>query len=86
MLGLSADEVLGKKVDLIRWGALDISIIGVAENYNFSSLKDQIEPLIILNGPRYRRFAIKINAANIGEAMTKIGEMLTNIYFYPLDH
>ncbi len=71
MLGFTPEEVLEKKVTV--WNN-ELRVIGVSDNYNFSSLKQELEPLIIVNGLRHRRFAIKINASKLSAAMETISK------------
>lgn len=72
-MGLTPEEVLGQNVTIPSWN-LNLRIIGVSKNYNFTSLKEQMEPLIFVNGLRHRRVAIKLNAANLVSAMASVQE------------
>lgn len=71
-LGLSPEEVLDTKVNIPAWNLSDLRIIGVTSDYKFTSLKEQLEPLIVINGLRHRRFAIRVNPANISDALASI--------------
>ena len=73
MLGFTTESVLEQRVLMTSWD-LDLRVIGVTENYHFSTLKEQMEPLIIVHGLRYRKLAIKMNAANLVAAMEAIDD------------
>ncbi len=70
-LGLSSnEEAIGVPVEV--WGRKAM-ISGVVKNFNSSSLKDEILPLIII--PDKRRFficAVKLNSADVREVMGSI--------------
>ncbi|MEP1033392.1 ABC transporter permease [Ekhidna sp.] len=68
-LGLDPEEVIGRKVSMPGWDIQDVPVIGVASDYHFSTLKDEIEPLAILTGGFHRRLAIKINMANMKDGL-----------------
>ncbi len=72
-MGLSPENILGQRVEIPSWN-LNLRIIGVSKNYNFTSLKEQMEPLIFVNGLRHRRVAIKLNAQNLVSAMASVQE------------
>lgn len=71
VLGLTLDDVLETRAVMTSWD-LNVRIVGVAKDYHFSSLKNEMEPLIIINGLRPRRLAIKVNANNLTQAMAAI--------------
>jgi len=73
MLGFTLDDVLESKAIISSWN-LNVRIVGVSEDYNFSSLKNQMEPLIIINGLSPRRIAFKLNANNLVSAMGNIND------------
>ena len=58
-IGLTTEEVLGKRVSIV-FDSIPKTVVGVIKNYNFSSLKADIEPLIITNVPERSTVAIKI--------------------------
>ncbi len=67
--GLSTDEVIGRKVEMPGWDIEGATIVGVARDYHFSTLKDEIEPLAIITGRYHRKIAVKINLANVKDAL-----------------
>ncbi|GJM34535.1 MAG: ABC transporter permease [Saprospiraceae bacterium] len=46
-LGLTPEEALGKKIILSSFDTISRTVVGVVKDYNFSSLHDAIEPLVI---------------------------------------
>lgn len=68
-LGLNPDDVIGRKISMPSWDIHDAPIIGVAADYHFSTLKDEIEPLAILSGGFHRRLAVKINMSNMKDGL-----------------
>lgn len=73
--GLSADEIIGKKVSLPSWNDTQRTIIGVVPDYHFNSLKDEVEPVGIIASQNFGgRVVIKINSGNLKEAMIAIDE------------
>lgn len=74
--GLSAEEIIGKKVSLPSWNDMQRTIIGVVPNYHFTSLKDQVEPIGIIAATNFGgRVVIKVNGGNLNEAMVAIDEV-----------
>lgn len=61
MLGVKAEKIIGNQVTLPYWNDIERKIIGVVEDYHFTSLKDKIDPLIIVAGEDHRQIAIKYN-------------------------
>ena len=78
-LGVSAEEVLGKRAVLPSYGDSERTIIGVVKDYHFTSLKDQIEPLAIISttANRSRRFAVRVNSEQINETLLDIDAKYT---------
>lgn len=74
--GLTAEEIVGRKVTMPGWEIANVPIIGVASNFNFISLKEEIEPLAILCGGYHRRLAVKLQMADIGKEL----ELIESIY------
>ncbi|WP_425391918.1 ABC transporter permease [Ekhidna sp.] len=73
--GLSAEEIIGKKVNLPSWNDMHRTIIGVVPDYHFTSLKDEVEPVGIIASENFGgRVVIKVNNSNLKEAMIAIDE------------
>lgn len=80
-LGIPAAEAIGKKAVLPSYGNIERTIIGIAKDYHFNSLKDNIEPLAIIatTDNRSRRLAVKVNPENMNETLLFIDEAFTNL-------
>ncbi len=74
-IGLTAQELIGRKADMPTWGINDLEIIGVIEDYHFSTLKDEIEPLAIMLSPYSRKMAVKVNANTLNNSLLFIDEV-----------
>lgn len=73
--GLSANEIIGKKVSLPSWNDTQRTIIGVVPDYHFNSLKDEVEPVGIIASQNFGgRVVIKVQSSNLKEAMIVIDE------------
>lgn len=72
MLNLTEDEIFEKRFDLASWGFEDVQIVGVAKDYHFTSLKNKIEPLVIMNGESDWRCGIKVNGQNLNASLQAI--------------
>ncbi|MEQ8714163.1 MAG: ABC transporter permease [Cyclobacteriaceae bacterium] len=70
-LNLTADELLGQTIDVPMFEVKG-KVIGIAEDYHFTSLKDPIEPIIIARGSYHRRFGIKLNASSVYEVLEAV--------------
>ncbi|MCL6295446.1 ABC transporter permease [Jejuia spongiicola] len=72
-LGWTNEEAIGKNIvnTMIEdYGTR--KVVGVVKDYHFSSLKDKIDPLIVTADPFSWLLAIKVNAANIKQAIAQI--------------
>ncbi|MEO9869226.1 ABC transporter permease [Ekhidna sp.] len=84
-LGLEPEEVLGRKISMPGWDIENVPVIGVAADYHFSTLKDEIEPLAILSGGFHRRLAVKINMVNMKDGLLFMGQTFTELFpEYPM--
>jgi len=78
-LGWTNQEAIGKSIQI---GFIDSTyrrVIGVASNYNFTSLKNNIEPLAIAIHGDYRRIAVKISSENIQDKIEAIEKVYTQV-------
>jgi putative ABC transport system permease protein len=73
-LEMTPEEVVGTKFYLNSYDTLQRTIIGVAKNYHFSSLKEQIEPMIMVAANRPRKIAVRLDAGKIPEGLAIIKE------------
>ena len=60
-LGISATDAIGQKFQIPMWDTLTHEIVGVVKDYHFTSLRDQIEPLIIVPGFYQRKIGVRLD-------------------------
>lgn len=84
-IGLTNEEVLGREIS-ISFDSVPKTVIGVVKDYNFSSLKAKIEPLMISNVDNGRMVAVKLEG-DIKDAIAHI-ESVWNDHSsaYPLEY
>lgn len=82
--GFSTPEAaLGKGLKNHSSDSIFREIIGVVKDYNFSSLKDKMEPLVISPSRRAWKIAIKLSSKNMPEQLAAIEteyKRIVNIY------
>ncbi len=71
-LGWSPQEALGKAFKNRLVDSLPRRVVGVVEDFHFSSLKEEIQPLAISMGDDNRVIAIRLTAGNPQEAISRI--------------
>ncbi|MFY0686266.1 MAG: ABC transporter permease [Cyclobacteriaceae bacterium] len=86
--GLTAEEVIGRTVKLPSWNDLEVIITGVVKDYHFQSLKQSVEPLIILQRDnQLPRMAIKISGVNMTGFIEAIETQWSNVSpNFPMDY
>lgn len=73
-LGWTPQEALGKSISINLVDSTFRKVIGVVKDYNFTSLKNKIEPLAIAIRSDFRKVAVKISGRNIEGALKSIEE------------
>ncbi|KAB2839481.1 MAG: FtsX-like permease family protein, partial [Melioribacteraceae bacterium] len=71
-LGWTPQEAIGKLISINFIDTTYRKVIGVVEDYNFTSLKNKIEPLAIAVRGDFRKAAVKINGADIESSLKTI--------------
>lgn len=72
------NEAVGKKLNLEGKEGI---VLGVAKDFNFASLVNEIEPVILeVNVPQFSTFTIRLNAQNMDETISKIEEEWNYIF------
>ncbi|QEC43686.1 ABC transporter permease [Pseudobacter ginsenosidimutans] len=71
-LGWSPDQAVGKWIENTLHDTDKRSIIGVVEDFNFQSLKSDIEPLVIAPREDKRVAVVRLNPGNISEAVAAV--------------
>ncbi len=74
-IGLPSEQVIGRNADMPTWGINDLEIIGIIDDYHFSTLKDEIEPLAILLSPYSRKMAVKVNTASLNKSLLFVDDV-----------
>lgn len=86
-LGYTPSEAIGKSVSINLVDSTYRKIIGVVQDYNFTSLKNKIEPLAIAIRPDYRKLAIKINGNDVKGTLKEIERVYAEISpGYPFEY
>ncbi len=78
-LGLQPEEAVGKLVAMPGWLDVKRRIVGVVSDYHFSSLKDPIEPLILLNGESNWRVSIRIKPGMLREGADAVNDVYARL-------
>lgn len=71
-LGWTPEEAIGKIIKIPMLDTLDKRIVGVAGDFHFSSLHDEIEPLVISLSERTWMLAVKLQAGHISDGLNDI--------------
>lgn len=73
---LATNNLLNKKIYTLRdvqtKALIDYHIIGVVKNFNFSSLRDVVTPLVLFLGKNNGSISVRINSTDIPDALTQI--------------
>ncbi|MGB0932508.1 MAG: DNA translocase FtsK 4TM domain-containing protein, partial [Chitinophagales bacterium] len=81
-LGWTAEEAIGKSLNIDIRDSLPRKIVGIVKDYNFLSLKEKMPPLVLSTAMSYRIIAIKLNAndiqATLGDIEDIWGELVEN--------
>jgi putative ABC transport system permease protein len=78
-LGYTPEQAIGKWVKNLIADSMPRTIVGVVEDYHFSSLKQPIGPLVISTRKDDRRLAlIKLQTANLLQVIARIGKLYKN--------
>lgn len=78
-LGLSIDEVIGTKFKIPMWDSLEHVVVGVTEDYHFTSLHEEVEPLLIVPGHYHRRMGIKLDPSQIFDGLREVEEIYAEL-------
>ncbi|MEP2024821.1 MAG: ABC transporter permease [Reichenbachiella sp.] len=78
-LGLSLEEAVGIKFKIPMWDTLEHVVVGVTKDYHFNSLRNEMEPLIIVPGLYHRRMGIKLDPNHIFDGLREIESIYANL-------
>jgi putative ABC transport system permease protein len=86
-LGYTPEQAIGKWIKNLSKDSLRRTIIGVVEDYHFSSMKSRIEPLVISPGTDKRLVLIRLKTSQLPSAIAAIKKMYTNVApDYPFEY
>lgn len=86
-LGFTPEKAIGKWVKNTFRDSLPRKIVGVVEDFNYLSLKENIEPLVISPGSDHRVFVIRVKTTNAQQAVNLIRETYkANSPDFPMDY
>jgi putative ABC transport system permease protein len=88
VLGYTPEKAVGTWIRDIIADSTPRKIVGVVEDYHYSSLKDPIGPLVISTKKNDRRLAlIRLHTSNLQQAIGRIGRIYTSIApDYPFEY
>ena len=73
---LGWEQPLGQRM---RWRTWDGQVIGVVKNFNYASLHDPVEPLVLHIGPWISYMAVKLNTPEPGGALADLRHAWTTL-------
>lgn len=78
-LGYTPEQAIGKWIRNINRDSLNRTIVGVVEDYHYSSLKNQIGPLVIAPGNDKRLALIKLKTRDIHATIQSVKNIYTAV-------
>ncbi|MEQ9440434.1 MAG: ABC transporter permease [Cyclobacteriaceae bacterium] len=76
--GLTVDDIVGKTIDM--WGK-ELPIVGVVQDFHTQSLRDAIEPTVIIDDPdSYEVVAMQISLQNLPETLKAVEAQWSSFY------
>jgi putative ABC transport system permease protein len=73
-LGYTPDQAVGKWIKNVTRDTVRRTIVGVVEDFNFESLKQQISPIVISTGDDRRVAVIHLKSGNLPATIDRIGK------------
>lgn len=68
---MGLEDPIGKVVNL--WGTYDLEVVGVAKNFHFQSLHNQVEPVFLwVNKDNTWNFMVNVDGKNTKETLTEV--------------
>lgn len=68
-IGMTADEIMSKD---FQYGDIRGRVIGIAKDFHFESLHEQISPVLFQARPFYGRMSVKLSGKNVQEGITHL--------------
>ena len=86
-LGFTPQQAIGKWIRNTVRDSLRRRVVGVVENFNYFSLKERIEPLVISPSMDRRVAVIRMRAGNLQNGVTQVGDAYTRAApAYPFEY
>lgn len=86
-LGWTNEEAVGKHIGNKYRDEVPRTVIGVVEDFHFTSLHHQIEPLVVSMTRDYRNIVVKISTENVGELIPQITSVWNDFSpLYPIEY
>ena len=86
-LGLTPEQAIGKRIKNPVRDSLARKVIGVVEDFNYMSLKENIDPLVISPGDDRRVVLVKFKGTNISSALTTVKDAYSKVApVYPFEY
>ena len=84
LMGLTNETAIGARFDFFSYG----NIIGVMKDFNYQSVKNEIEPLAMCLGPDYLRYIIiRLAPGNLNETLNNLNHAWSKIVTnYPFEY
>jgi len=77
-LGYTPEQAVGKWIQNVMRDPGHRTIVGVVEDFNFESLKDQIAPMVISTGQDWRVAVIRLKPGHLRSTVDNIGKIYAN--------
>ncbi len=85
-LGWTNDEAIGQELSGAFFDLEKVLVVGVVADYHFSSLKEEIEPLLIAIRPDSRLLAIKVKSEDLQGTISAVEQIWkTSLPGYPFE-
>lgn len=76
---LNVKDPLNRIVYRASYGVQPFHIIGVMKDFNFSSLRDKISPLVLVNSPDNGALSVKIHTSSMTDLISRIENKLKDL-------
>ncbi|MEM1134299.1 MAG: ABC transporter permease [Bacteroidota bacterium] len=75
------EEALGQQIKVWLWAPLEGTIVGVVKDFHITSLKEKINPLVMMNIPiGYSQAGVKLSGRNIQEILPYIEKVFETAF------
>jgi len=86
-LGFTPEQAIGKWIMNINRDTIHRKVVGVVEDFNFLSLKEKMDPLVISPSEDRRVAVVKLKAGNIASSLATVKEVYNKVApAYPFEY